>query len=276
MDGVGSVTPTALPAAASLALAPLIERESGPALVLGVSDPAVWIAKADGVLVVSTTDAVRLPNSVVIVPAASDRPFLQIRSGAEAIVGAGAIGFQSLTVRVIRWWDPVPALEHSRPREVAAVMGALDGMVPDIPDQGLETALASGDDEAVLGAARRLIGLGDGLTPMGDDLLAGAVAGMLLMGGSMGEERCAALIQRLEGPVMEHAAAATTTFSAALLGHAFGGEVAAPAATLLVALAGRGDAVAAARELLEVGHSSGPALAAGILVGARAAIERSS
>jgi hypothetical protein len=270
------MTPTALPAVASLALATLIDTKPGPAIVLGVSDPAVWMAKADGVLVVSTTDAVRLPNSVVVAPAASDRPFVEVRPGEEAIVGGGAVGFQSLTVRVVRWWDPVPALQHSRPGEVAAVVGTLDGAVPGIPDQGLETSLAVGDEEAVLGAALRLIGFGNGLTPMGDDLLAGAVAGMLLIGRSLGDEGCAASMQRIEGPVIEHAALATTTFSAALLGHAFRGEVATPAAGLLAALAGRGDAVAAAKELLEVGHSSGPALAAGILAGARAAIERSS
>ena len=51
---------------------------------------------------------------------------------------------------------------------------------------------------------------------------------------------------------------------------------AADSAVLLDALAGRGDAAAAAQELIEVGHSSGTAMAAGILVGARAAIERSS
>ena len=270
------MAPTALPAVASLALAPLIETDPGSAMVLGVSDRAVWLAKADGVLVVSTTDAVRLPNSVVIAPAASDRPFSKVRPGAEAILREGAIGFQSLTVRVVRWWDPVPALGHSRPGEAAGVIGTLDGVVPGIPDHGLEASLAAGNDEAMLAAARRLIGVGDGLTPMGDDLLAGAVAGMLLMGRSLGDEGCAATMQRLEGPVMEHAAAATTTFSAALLGHAFRGEVAAPAAALMAALAGRGDAAAAANELLEVGHSSGPALATGILAGARAAIERSS
>ncbi len=270
------MVPTALPAVASLALAPVIGTDPGPAIVLGVSDPVVWIAKADGVLVVSTTDAVRLPNSVMIAPAAPDRPFSKVRPGEEAIVGEGVIGFPSLTVRVVRWWDPVPVLGHSRPGEIAAVIGSLDGVVPGIPDHGLEASLAAGDEEAVLGAARRLIGFGDGLTPMGDDLLAGAVAGMLLIGRSLGDEGCAASMQRLEGPVKEHAAAATTTFSAALLGHAFRGEVAAPAATLLAALAGRGDAAAAAYELLEVGHSSGPALAAGILAGARAAIERSS
>ena len=270
------MTATALPSSASRALATLIGTKPGPAIVLGVSDPAVWIGKEDGVLVVSTTDAVRLPNGVVIALAASDRPFARVRSGEEAMVGGGAVEFSSLTVRVVRWWDPVPALVHSRPGEVAAVVRTLDGIVPGIPDHGLEASLAAGDEEAALDTARRLIGLGDGLTPMGDDLLAGAVSGMLLMGRSLGEEGCAALIQRLEGSAMEHAASATTTFSAALLGHAFRGEVAAPAANLLASMAGRGDAVAAARDLLEVGHSSGPALAAGILAGARAAIERSS
>jgi len=270
------MVPPVLPAVASLAITPLIKTDPGPAFVLGVSDHAVWIGRADGVLVVSAIDAVRLPNGVVIAPTASDRPFASIRPGEEAMVGDGAIGFRSLALRVVRWWDPVPVLPKSNPIDVATVIGTLDGVVPRIPDRGLEASLANGDDEAVMGAARRLIGLGDGLTPMGDDLLAGAVAGMLLIGRSLDVSGCGATVRCLEAPVMEHAAGATTRFSATLLGHAFKGEVANPAAALLYALAGRGDAAAAAQELLDVGHSSGPALAAGLLAGARAAIERSS
>ena len=77
VDGAAPMTATALPAVASRALATLLGAKPGPAIVLGVSDPAVWIGKEDGVVVVSTTDAVRLPNGVVIALAASDRPFVR-------------------------------------------------------------------------------------------------------------------------------------------------------------------------------------------------------
>ncbi|MCJ7726135.1 MAG: DUF2877 domain-containing protein, partial [Acidimicrobiia bacterium] len=122
---------------------------------------------------------------------------------------------------------------------------------------------------------RLLIGSGDGLTPAGDDLLSGTVAGALLIGRSIGADAMVEMVGRLEAPLMAHAAGATTSLSASLLGHAFRGEVAAPAAALMRALTGRGDTVVAAAALDAVGHSSGPALAAGVLAGARAAIERS-
>ena len=77
------------------------------------------------------------------------------------------------------------------------------------------------------------------------------------------------MVARLRDPFLEHAAGATTSFSASLLGHAFRGEVAEPAAALLRPLTGRGDAREAAENLNRVGHSSGPALAAGVLAGAR-------
>ncbi len=269
------IAPPVLPAAVSRALASLFDGEPRPAFVLGTADPAVWIGGADGVLVVSTADAVRLPNSVVIGPSASDRPFRAIRPGETALVGAGAVVFAALRVEAVRWFDPHPTLPASDRASVGRAAASLDGVVVSMPDHGLEEALILDDDRAALEAARRLIGFGDGLTPSGDDLVAGMVSGMLLMGGSLHAGSAVAMVRRLERPFGDWAATATTSLSASLLGHAFRGEVATPAALLLSALAGRGNPVVAAAALHAVGHSSGPALAAGVLAGTRAAIERS-
>jgi hypothetical protein len=79
-----------------------------------------------------------------------------------------------------------------------------------------------------------------------------------------------AMLDAAEAPIDAVAAIRTTAFSASILRHAFEGHVAAPAGAFLRAIAGRGDVTVAHRRLLDVGHTSGPALAAGIVLGARA------
>ncbi|MFH2073680.1 MAG: DUF2877 domain-containing protein [Actinomycetota bacterium] len=276
VEGARMIAPPVLSAAVSLALAPLIDAEPRPAFVLGVADPAVWIGAAGGVLTVSTGDAVRLPNGVVVAERAADRPFGEILPGEEVMVGGGAIVFASLRIEAVRWFDSRPALPASTAAAVSRVAASLEGVaVRPMADHGFLEALIQDDDGAALEAARLLIGFGDGLTPSGDDLIAGTIAAMLLIGGSLGAATAVAMVGRLESPLLDHAAAATTSLSASLLGHAFRGEVAAPAGALLAALAGRGDPATAVAALNAVGHSSGPALAAGVLAGTRAAIERS-
>jgi hypothetical protein len=262
-----------LPAVVSLALGPMLEGPDRPATVLGVADPAAWIGAADGVLVLSTADAVRLPNSAVVAPGARRRPFERLSAGDSVTLGDGRIAASDLVVPAVRWFDPVPALPAARPAAVARVLQALDASLEPMDDHGLAAALASDDDLAAMAAIRRLIGRGDGLTPRGDDVVAGTIAGLLLIGRSVAGD--VGMVEQLRDPVLEHAATATTALSAALLRHAFRGEVAEPAGRLLTALAGRGDPFTAADRLAAVGHSSGPALAAGVVAGARAAIERS-
>jgi len=276
VEKVRVTAPPVLPAAVSIALAPIVDTGPHPAAVLGVADPAVWIRGADGVLMVSTIDAVRLPNSAVVAVPVSDRPFRAIRPGDDVSVGDGAIVFASLRVEAARWFDPLPAIPVSDAGAVSRVVASLDAVVPSMPDHGLEETLSKDDDLAAVEAAKLLIGSGDGLTPRGDDLIAGMISATMLMARSLGVASAGAMVQRLQKPFLDLAATATTSLSATLLGHAFRGEVAEPAAALLLALAGRGDAVEAAEALNEVGHSSGPALAAGVLAGAMAVIERSS
>jgi hypothetical protein len=59
--------------------------------------------------------------------------------------------------------------------------------------------------------------------------------------------------------------------ASSLLTHALSGEVAAPIADLLRAICGRGEVPRALERLCSVGHSSGPAYAAGVFTGAVAA-----
>lgn len=141
---------------------------------------------------------------------------LRTERGERIGVGGGRVGdvVASASTRV---WDPVP-----RPRVV------------------LLTDLRSAVD------LEGLAGRGPGLTPAGDDVLAGYVAGLVLFHGRSAEA------QQLAARV----APRTTALSATLLGHAARGELPEPAHALLE----RGDVV----PLLAWGRSSGRCLALGL------------
>jgi hypothetical protein len=138
--------------------------------------------------------------------------------------------------RVGRWWQP------PRPRGLAPPPGTPAVLGVDVPP-ALEPA--------------RLVGAGAGLTPSGDDVLAGAlVAAHATAHPRLREWRAAtrtALSPR-----------STTAVSRALLTHALDGW-AIPELAEFVVGACSGDAERAATGLLAVGHSSGAALAAGVL-----------
>ena len=109
------------------------------------------------------------------------------------------------------------------------------------------------------------MGLGPGLTPAGDDVLAGALATLPAFGAQRLAEALARQV-RFRMP-------ATTVLSAALLDRACAGEAVPELTGLLRACAGSGaprvaDAVAA---LGRVGHTSGTALGHGALAALRAA-----
>ncbi len=154
------------------------------------------------------------------------------------------------------------ALEHHRRQDHAPLLRR-------VHDRGraLATASRSLDLDRATSAIRALIGCGPGLTPAGDDLIVGLLAGL----------RCA----RGEGPVRRRflqalgvaiavAAAATGEISRAYLRHAVMGRIAEPLAALAGVIADGappsevGPAVARA---LGVGHTSGGDGVLGLLLG---------
>jgi len=190
---------------------------------------------------VETSGGLRLPCSVLLGPADPTRDVLAgLRPGADAEAGAGSLRLGPLTVRVARWWRPA-APRGARPPECAAA---------DHPP---------GRWDAWAGS---LLGLGPGLTPAGDDLLAGLLVG--LAGRPDLRDPLAAAVARL-------APARTTWLSAELLRLAAEGLAAPAVVAVADALAGHGpdDALAEALPaLLAVGHTSGAALARGLLLAA--------
>lgn len=256
----------------STSLHSLITGSGTESTVLGISSHAVWLLAEDRVIVVSTSDATRLPNGVHLGTGSDDAPFDSVRHGATADIGFGRIMLQDLSVEVKRWWDPRPALAPVTANQLASAIEGLPSDVPEIDPIPLATALRARSAGGILHSARSLLGKGPGLTPEGDDYLAGALAATRLLAEAMGREQIIAMIAGISVPLAQLADARTTTFSAALIHSALRGQVAEPAGALLRALTGRGDIAAAHLGLVRVGHTSGPALAAGMVLGAQSLI----
>jgi len=268
--------PVRVPAVASTALRRMMSKSPLSAAVLGTSTHAVWLISGDEVAVVSTRDATRLPNGVELGLRSDDQPFASVAYGAIARIGATSIDVGSLAVEVVRWWDPRPVLAPVSMDALAAAVCRLPASVEGIDSAPLGAALANAASDEIVIAARSLLGRGPGLTPEGDDYLAGAFAATRVLGAAIGSYRATAALDRAAPRIDAEAARRTTTFSAALIRCALRGDVAAPAGTLLRSISGRGDVIAAHLTLAEVGHSSGPALAAGIVLGVQSLVHHHS
>ena len=251
-----------LAAVASIAIQPLLIRPARSGTLLGVSDHAAWIGIDDEVAVVSDREAVRLPNAVEL---DLDRIGRWANRDDAVSVGDGIIRVGQLSAVVRRWFDPRPALGQCATSELGTNLEGMRDMTPAPTDDGLRDALAHRDVEAIIDGCLRLLGAGEGLTPEGDDLLAGALAAHLLLGGATGRD--VSYMDQLIQPLDDLTRNRTTSFSGALIRHAIHGRVATPFADVLRSLTSRGELPTAVKRLLGVGHSSGPALAAGILTG---------
>ena len=158
-------------------------------------------------------------------------------------VGAGAVHLDDVVVKVGRLVDTtVPQLHAPGPEAVQLL------------DTCAETARAELGPlvDHVATAPERLIGRGSGLTPLGDDVLAGWAAASYALGAPV---------------TLPDARGRTTLLSATLLDCAQRGEVLPEFRALVVALHRPGDRDAlrdAAVALAEVGHTSG----SGLLLGA--------
>jgi hypothetical protein len=208
----------------------------GRVLVRFPSAVYVAVPHAFGLIAVLGRDAVRLPCGLAVAAANLHLP-------GDVIVGGGALRFGPVTIR------PGRVVSTSVGRRRA-------------PLQTRVRAAQAAVDPVDLTSPRRLLGSGPGLTPEGDDVLAGYLAGAAAYGVPADDVRAL---------VHTEAASRTTTLSAALLRHAAVGEAIPQVGGLLDALAGRRPLDPALAELFAVGHTSGAALASGVIAAAVAA-----
>lgn len=237
--------------------------------VLGVFPTAVYV-RVDGsrdVLALETTDALRLPTALVLAADVVRDPFAGIRTGDPAVVGRAAVAAGTVRTRVVRWWRPRRArpVAPPGPAAPAPVPVPAPALLPDVsPDlRDVWTALASAltGDRLPAGAVRALVGRGGGLTPEGDDLLAGLLVATAALGGHAPprlSELPALVLSLLDR---------TTALSAGLLAQAVEGYAVPPVLDLVDAVGACAGVEEAVVRLVSVGHTSGAALAHGVLAG---------
>jgi hypothetical protein len=269
---------TAVPAAASTGVAELLRGPVRPARVLMSVPAAVYVHipndRGGDVVGVLTSDAARLPLGCVLFRPSNGRPLVGVPAGAPAEVGGGRIVVGDLAVSAAAWWNPRPKLPSLRPallpEGVRQLRNALYGdgvphssftlpglpVGPGGPLAALRGAVRRADLEAALRTATRLIGLGPGLTPAGDDVMAGTIAGLVLLGHPSAD--------RFAAGVYALAAGRTTELSRALLRHAACGRVSGEFAAVLYALVGEGPLAPAVARLLATGATSGRAMTLGL------------
>jgi len=251
--------PPVAPAWASTAVRDLLSGPPRDLPVLASTGAAAYLtdpgrAVPTVVLALLGERAVRLPLGCVAPGPLPD-------AGTTVRVGGGIAVAGTRAWRPVRWWDPrprldAPALLRSGTRLLAAVRDApaAEFGLPLAEALAVAGALAAGDPAPAVG----VIGLGPGLTPAADDVIAGALAVLALTGRLAGRVRRA-----VEGRAATH----TSALSAALLSAAARGEVIPPAARVLAALAGGAPATkiaGAVTALFGVGHTSGHDLCAGL------------
>lgn len=248
------------PAWASTALGDTLLGDWRDATVFAASNVAAYISVPveDGpaqLIALLRPAAIRLPMGVCV--AAEELPV----AGTDVRVGHGMISVPDRTWQAVRWWDPRP---HLPADALLHGGGALIDIVLDEPVSAfghprsealsVAAALASGDT----GPALDVIGLGPGLTPAGDDIVAGALAVLALAGR---------LDDTVRDAIHRHAQTNTAALSAALLLAAGRGQMIPQAARVLTSLAVDEPAArlrSAADGLFAVGSTSGHDLCAGM------------
>ena len=265
-----------IPAVASLGIRPIVDGSEREGRVLGGSGHAAWVATSEGVIVLTDGSGPRLPNGIEVVSPGSTTGMGELLPpGSSVTLGEGALDGQ-VPIAVSRWWDPSPRVGSAGAAEVVGRIEGLPDSVDGVVASEVASAIEAGRADAVVTAADRILGRGSGLTPEADDYLAGVLASVRIVGPAMGDWEAIPFLGRIADPLHAVATRRTTSLSASLLRHATRGEVAVPAGEFLSAACGRGDVGAAYRSVLDIGHSSGPALAAGMVLGIRSAGVRAS
>ena len=216
---------------ASSLLSPFLTGHCSVLEILGSSDSLIWLAMDCQVLTIqrSTPDSqTALPTSIFLAGAEPLTPLTET----EISLRGGRLALNDVPLQIRRWWRP--------PR--AQVIHFATTFTPAFtPAPKID----------------RVLGLGRGLTPEGDDLL----AGWLVAARSIGHPE----FNEVRAQIVLKASTRTTTFSATLLEYAGEGYGIAPLIDYVnVCLQNSKRAKATRARLAQVGHTSGEALAVGV------------
>ncbi|MGN6089065.1 MAG: oxamate carbamoyltransferase subunit AllH family protein [Actinomycetales bacterium] len=253
---------------------------------LAVTRAAVILGSRDLLpLTVVAADGVALPGSLVLpLPTAQlvgSGALAGVGIGTAASVGEGRLTVGTLQLRVVRWWSLPRCRPEERPIPVGGLAAARQELerrrsrlasVSPLPAEearllgrgaAFASALVADDEPAAVTAADGLLGLGPGLTPSGDDVIAGVLVALQRL-------RPGCVDRGVADAVLYRAWERTTPVSASLLHWAARGDATAALLGYLDALAAGADTRGELDRLERVGHSSGLDLAVGALAGASA------
>ena len=138
------------------------------------------------------------------------------------------VALEGVTVEELRLRARPPAVEPAAVRTLAALLPAREAGGPFEP--ALAAALASYRDCGDPAVLAVLVGIGEGLTPSGDDLVVGALAALDALGDDAGRARL--------GAALAGCAVRTTKLAAQMIEAALDGRHAEPVLGVLEALAG--------------------------------------
>lgn len=287
---------------------PLFAQAPRAGSIHSVFHRAVNIALDDTMLSLLSSELPRMPNSARLLPVVAEELLHGLRPGLQVWIGSASLRIPardfSLHLPQTPPWEPRPeiadyrwsretVIHHIRllahhlaapPRRggLAPLIGPLllGQPAPETPLSRMALpalrmlALASWqrDSAGVAEATCGLAGLGPGLTPSGDDALAGFAAVMTLLSPYLSAD--AAARARIATTIARVAQPRTTALSAVLLAHAARGEVAEHLGKLLLALTLPVEAAEvllhAANHVLSFGANSGGDTLLGMLLGLRA------
>lgn len=217
---------------------------------------AVYLQTATGrPVAVCSRDAARMPFSATVPTHSSQMPTASWQLGSRGVIGGAQLRLGDEVLIAARFTPPTELPPVRISENTLHRLRSLINQCPlDLPTD-LIAAAASAQTALPVSA---LIGRGSGLTPTGDDLLIGILAGYHA-GGYDIKPFAGTIRARLD---------TTTWLSRQLIDAALGNRFSAPAAHLLSALPrSAAQWISAVNQLRAIGHTSGSALAVGIACG---------
>ena len=224
------------------------------AVIIGLdSAPGPWALSLLGPL------AARVPNGVLLGGGMADSG--THRPGDRVTIGGGGIAIGGRRISVVRRWNSRVFRVAPGEAEVLALTSAAAAS-----ERGVARAALTPRARGLLAGEiappiRALVGLGDGLTPGGDDVIAGLLTGLQATGEF---PDLAAEVGKI---ALDRVLDRTTVLSADLLRLAAAGHACVEALGVLRAVHSGHQVPDALHRLLSIGHTSGADLATGLGIG---------